>query len=281
MRLARFVVDGGESAGLVDGDFVSDLGLSGASVMQLLSPGMWKDLAKMPVLRRIPLAGLTLLAPVPTPRKFLAIGLNYPSHRVEAAKAGLTAGRAQIWFNKQVTCINGPRSPIVIPRVSTQVDYEGELGVVMGAAGRYVEEADALSLVAGYVVINDVSVRDWQIASPTMTLGKSFDTHGPIGPWLVSPDEVGDPQDLTLEVRVNGEVRQRTSTASMVNTCRQQIAHLSKVFTLEAGDILATGTPEGVGAFMDPPRYLAAGDVVTVSISKLGTIENRVVAEAS
>ncbi len=279
MKLARYLLDGGESSGLVEDGVVADLGLSGAEVMALLSPGMWSELGRRPVRRRLSLAGLEFLPPLPTARTFLAIGLNYASHRAEAARAGMTAGHTQIWFNKQVSCITGPRSPVFVPRVSRMVDYEGELGIVIGARGRYVSEEDALGLVAGYLAVNDVSVRDWQKASPTMTLGKSFDSHGPIGPWLVSPDEVGDPQDLDLEVRVNGELRQKTSTREMVHSCRAQISHLSQVFTLAPGDLLSTGTPEGVGALMDPPRYLAAGDVVTVAISKIGTLENRVVDE--
>jgi len=280
MKLARYLADGVVGFGLVQGDEVLDLGLGDDDVMQLLAPDMWPKLAERTVSRRLPLAELTLLPPVPRSRTFLAIGLNYASHRVEAARAGMTAGAAQIWFNKQVSCINGPRSPIVLPRVSTMLDYEGELGVVIGRRARYVTAAEALDVVAGYLVVNDVSVRDWQKASPTMTLGKSFDTHGPIGPWLVSPDEVGDPQDLDLEVHVNGELRQHESTRTMIHPVREQIAHLSQVFTLEPGDLLATGTPEGVGALMDPPRYLREGDVVTVSISKIGRLENRVVAEA-
>ena len=279
MKLARYLVGGVESAGLVEEDEIADLGLTGSEVMALLSPDMWTDLARRPVRRMLPVREVVLLPPVPTPRTFLAIGLNYASHRVEAARAGLTAGAAQIWFNKQVSCVSGPRSPIVMPRVSSMLDYEGELGIVMGARGRYVEEHDALDLVAGYLCVNDVTIRDWQKASPTMTLGKSFDTHGPIGPWLVSPNEVGDPQSLDLEVHVNGELRQRTSTGEMVHSCRAQISHLSKVFTLAPGDVLSTGTPEGVGALMEPPRYLAVGDVVTVSISKIGQLENRVIAE--
>jgi 2-keto-4-pentenoate hydratase/2-oxohepta-3-ene-1,7-dioic acid hydratase in catechol pathway len=280
MKLARFRFGGEDSAGLVDGDRVADLGLSAGQVMELLEHDLWRDLAARRPRRTLALGEVELLAPVPRPRKFLAIGLNYAAHRAESERtAGIKPASAQIWFNKQVTCVNGPYAPIEMPRVSHMLDYEGELGLVIGRRARHVAAADARALIAGYLVVDDVSVRDWQRASPTMTLGKSFDTHGPIGPWLVSPDEISDPARLTLTTHVNGELRQQASTGEMIHSIGEQIAHLTQAFTLEPGDLLSTGTPAGPGGMMVPPRYLAVGDVVRIEISGIGHIENRVVPE--
>jgi 2-keto-4-pentenoate hydratase/2-oxohepta-3-ene-1,7-dioic acid hydratase in catechol pathway len=163
--------------------------------------------------------------------------------------------------------------------VSEQVDYEGELGVVIGRACRHVDAADAHGVIAGYLVVDDVSARDWQYKAPTWTLGKSFDTHGPIGPWLVTVDEVEDPQDLRLRTFVNDDLRQDASTSEMILSCYKQVEVLSTVFTLEPGDIISTGTPSGVGIGRRPPEFLRAGDVVRIEIEGIGTIENPVIAE--
>jgi len=227
----------------------------------------------------IPLSAVKLEAPVLRPRKYLAIGLNYESHAAEAAKVGLKKPKHQIWFNKQVTCINGPYDPIHLPSVSDQLDYECELGLVIGKRCRHIKRDEAPSVIAGYLICNDVSVRDWQMRSPTATLGKSFDTHGPIGPWLVTPDEIGDPHDLDLRTLVNGEIRQDGNTRDLIFDCYQQVAELSTVFTLEPGDILSTGTPEGVGALMEPPQFMKEGDVVRIEIENIGHIENTVIRE--
>ena len=166
-----------------------------------------------------------------------------------------------------------------MPRASDWLDYEAELGVVIGRRCRHVSAEDAPSVVAGYLAVNDVTVRDWQIRSPTMTLGKSFNTHGPIGPWMVTPDEVPDPHALRLRMLVNGEVRQDVNTGEMIYDIWQQIAHLSTVMTLEPGDILATGTPSGIGAAFKPPQFRKVGDVMRVEIEGIGAIENIVVPE--
>ena len=166
-----------------------------------------------------------------------------------------------------------------LPRASDQLDYEAELAVVIGRSCRHVNVADAPKVVAGYMVANDVSVRDWQMRSPTMTLGKSFNTHGPIGPWIVTADEVPDPHALRMQMKVNGELRQEASTGEMIHNIWEQIAYLSTVMTLEPGDILATGTPSGVGVAMKPPSYRRIGDVMRVEIDGIGHIENIVVAE--
>lgn len=225
------------------------------------------------------LADVLLLPPVARPQKYLAIGMNYKAHAEEAARNGVPIPKSQLWFNKQVSCLNGPYQAIEMPRVSDKLDYEAELGVVIGKRCRHVSVEDAPSVVAGYLICNDVSVRDWQMRSPTFTLGKSFDTHGPIGPWLVTADEIADPHNLMMRCWVNGELRQQTSTGDMIYNIWEQIAYLSTVMTLEPGDVLATGTPAGVGVGFDPKRFLKVGDVVKVEVEGLGYIENTVVAE--
>ena len=224
----------------------------------------------------LPIEQVHLEAPVPDASKFLAIGLNYGDHIEES---GMEPPKHQMWFNKQVTCINAPFDPIHLPRVSDALDYEGELGIVIGRRCRHVPRERASEVIAGYCVVDDVSVRDWQMRAQTMTLGKSFDTHGPVGPWIVTPDEVGDPHALELRTWVNGELRQHSNTRHLIFDCFDQIAHLTAAFTLEPGDILATGTPAGVGMAFQPPRFLIAGDVVRIEIEKIGAMEHTVIVE--
>jgi 2-keto-4-pentenoate hydratase/2-oxohepta-3-ene-1,7-dioic acid hydratase in catechol pathway len=228
---------------------------------------------------RIAIADVRLLPPVPRPEKFLGIGMNYRDHAAEASKAGLETPPYQLWFNKQVSCITGPFDDVVKPNVSEKLDYEAELAVVIGRSCRHVTVADARSVIGGYMVSNDVSARDWQMRTPTHTLGKSFDTHGPIGPWLVLDSEIENPHALEIRMFVNGEQRQRGSTGSMIHNIFEQISYLSTVMTLKPGDILATGTPSGVGAALNPPRFLKPGDVMRVEIDGIGHIENPIVAE--
>ncbi len=225
-----------------------------------------------------PLSDLRLEAPV-EPSKYLAIGLNYKDHVAEARQIGFQVPDSQVWFNKQVSCINAPYGDVHKPGFSDMVDYEAELGVVIGRRCHRIGADEARRVVAGYLVCNDVSVRDWQRRSPTMQLGKSFNTHGPIGPWIVTADEIADPHALEIRMAINGELRQRASTGQMIHDIWQQIAYLSTVMTLEPGDVIATGTPSGVGAAMDPPQWLKVGDVMRVDIEGIGHIENRVVAE--
>jgi 2-keto-4-pentenoate hydratase/2-oxohepta-3-ene-1,7-dioic acid hydratase in catechol pathway len=222
------------------------------------------------------LTEIELLPAIEHPRKVPGIGLNYPLH---AAEGGAKVPAIQFWFNKQNSCINGPFAPVHLPAVSTQLDYEGELVAVIGRRARHVSRERALDFVAGYMVGNDVSVRDWQLRPPTTMIGKSFDTHGPIGPWLTTSDEIPDPGALRLRTYVNGEQRQATTTADMVFSIPEMIEHLSTAFTLEPGDLLFTVTPEGVGLLMKPPRFLTVGDRVRVEIDGLGAIENEIVAE--
>jgi len=282
MKLARFSRDGIVSLGKVTGDRVVDLSstLNGVASMRTL-------LARLPELRPAlekaqgedyPLAQVVLEAPIDDPQKFLAIGMNYEDHAREAEAAGVARPKHQLWFNKQVSCINGPYATIDLPKVSDRLDYEAELGVVIGQRCRHVSRESARDVIVGYLVVNDVSVRDWQAQSPTFTLGKSFDTHGPIGPWITTADEIQDPMNLHMRLTVNGAMRQQACTRDMIYSIYEQIAHLSTVMTLEPGDILATGTPAGVGGASG--FFLKAGDVVRVEIDGLGAIENRVAPEA-
>ncbi|WP_306231590.1 fumarylacetoacetate hydrolase family protein [Agrococcus beijingensis] len=283
MRLARFRAgDGGIRIGRVDGDTlvdVSDVPGVGTSLKAILP-----RLAELrPAIEGATgathaLVDVHLEAPIDDPQKYLGIGMNYKEHAEEAAAAGIPTPTSQLWFNKQVSCIVGPHDDIHKPIVSDALDYEIELAVVIGRACRHVSVEDARSVIAGYLVANDVSVRDWlQKRSPTFTLGKSFDTHGPIGPWLTTDDEIADPLDLRMRLTVNGEVRQDFQTNDMIYDIYEQIAYLSQVMTLQPGDILATGTPAGIGA--PTGRFLKVGDVVRAEIEGLGAIENTVVAE--
>jgi len=281
MKLCRFTQAGVTRIGKVVVDQVVDLsgvdGVTGSmraliADLDALKPAL--DAASAP---GYPLAAVKLEAPIVDPQKYLAIGMNYQAHADEAAAAGIPMPTSQLWFNKQVSCITGPYDAIDLPKVSEMVDYEAEMGFVIGKRAHDVSEADALSIVAGYLVCNDVTARDWQFRSPTYTLGKSFDTHGPIGPWITTADEVADPQALTLHLSVNGVERQRSSTGDMIYNIAAQIAYLSTVMTLEPGDVIATGTPSGVG--IASRSFLKDGDVVRVEVDGLGAIENPFVAE--
>ena len=221
------------------------------------------------------LAAARLLAPIERPGKYLAIGMNYAKHLEEADRLGVARASHQTWFNKQTTCITGPYDDID-PGVTEKLDYEVELGAVIGKPAKHVSATDARSHVFGYFVANDVSARDWQFHTPTFTMGKSFDTHGPIGPWIVTADEIADPHDLNLRTFVNGELRQQNNTNQMIHNLWAQIAYLSTAFTLESGDLIATGTPEGVGVGMEPQVFLKPGDVVRCEIDGIGAIENTV-----
>lgn len=223
----------------------------------------------------IPLSEVSLLPPIERPGKFMAIGMNYKKHVEEAKRLGVQVPEKQFWFNKQTSCIVGPFDEIEAG-VSEALDYEVELVAVIGKSAKGVTEEDAKHHVFGYMVGNDVSARDWQRHSPTFTIGKSFDTHGPIGPWIVTADEIEDPHDLMIRCLVNGVLRQEGNTGEMVYDLWQQVAYLSTAFTLDPGDLIATGTPSGVGVGMQPPQFLKSGDVVKCEVTGIGEIENRV-----
>ena len=220
----------------------------------------------------LPLEDAQLLAPVPRPGKIFAIGLNYADH---IAESKLGTPEHQVWFTKAVTSINGPYSPVQIPKISAFVDYEAELMAVIGKGGRHIPAERAVEHIFGYCVGNDVTERLWQHRTPQWSLGKSFDTHAPIGPWITTTDEVTDVHSLDLRCSVNGELRQSSNTRHLVFNVFQQVEHLSEAMTLEPGDLIFTGTPGGIGAAMDPRQLLKEGDVVRCEISGLGYIENR------
>jgi 2-keto-4-pentenoate hydratase/2-oxohepta-3-ene-1,7-dioic acid hydratase in catechol pathway len=281
VRLCQFADAVGMPAlGVVEGDEVVDLSAAGVptepahALAEAGRNGLEQLAGAAP---RLPLAETRLLAPA-TPRKYLAIALNYAEH---IAEMGMDAPEVPVFFNKQVTCVTGPGADVHMPKVSTLLDYEAELALVIGRRCRHVPVEQAHEVIAGYTCANDLSVRDWQGRAQTMTIGKSFDTHGPLGPWLVTPEEVGDPQDLRVRCHVNEELRQDASTAEMVFDCFQQVSHLSEAFTLEPGDVIATGTPAGVGIGRTPIRenVLHVGDTVRVEIERIGELVNTVVPE--
>ncbi len=217
-----------------------------------------------------------LRSPVPAPRKILGIGLNYLDH---AQETGRKPPEIQTWFVKQVTALNDPFGEVHLPMVSDKLDYEVELVVVIGKGGRHIKPENASDAIAGYTVGCDYSVRDWQKATPTMIMGKGFDTHAPIGPWIVTTDEIGDVDSLRLTTHVNGEKRQDALAGNLIHKIPDLIAHLSAAFTLEPGDLIFTGTPAGVAFAMDPPDYLKVGDKVRLEIDRIGAIENVIVPE--
>jgi 2-keto-4-pentenoate hydratase/2-oxohepta-3-ene-1,7-dioic acid hydratase in catechol pathway len=281
MKLATFTREAKTRVGAVVGDEIADLSGAGlpATMLALLEGGdaaMAAARAAVANARRFPLAQVRLEAPIARPPKILAVGLNYRAH---AEESGMPLPVVPIIFNKQSTSASGPFDVIHRPRESTQIDYEGELAVVIGKRCRRVPAARARSVVAGYAVANDVSVRDWQMRVPTMTMGKSWDTHCPFGPWITTAEEMTDPHNLDLRTWVNGELRQNANTSDLIFNSDQIIEHLSTAFTLEPGDVIVTGTPSGVGLWMDPQGWLKDGDVVKIEIAGLGAIENRVIDE--
>jgi len=252
-----------------------------SSVRDLLSLGhdwqrrAWDALARGPV-RHDP-ATAVLLAPVPDPRKIVCVGLNYRDH---AEETGSPIPGEPILFSKYPTTLVGHGANVVLPPESTQVDYEAELVVVVGRGGRRIPRDRAMDHVGGYAVGHDVSARDWQLNKPgkQWMAGKTFDTFAPVGPALVTPDEVGDPHNLGVRLRLNGQTMQDSSTSQLIFKVDELIAYLSTVFTLEPGDLIFTGTPPGVGMSRKPPVWLKPGDVVEVEIDKLGTLRNPMVA---
>jgi 2-keto-4-pentenoate hydratase/2-oxohepta-3-ene-1,7-dioic acid hydratase in catechol pathway len=227
-------------------------------------------------LHRLNLSDVKLLAPIPRPRKYLGIGLNYADHIDET---NLEKPEYPVFFTKQSCCVVGPDANIILPSISEKMDYECELAFVIGKKCKHVSLEEAPNVIAGFMIANDVTMRDWQFRSPTWTLGKSFDTHGPLGPWLVTRDEIANPHDLNLKTWVDDELRQNSNTQHMIFNCYEMIAYLSQAMTLEVGDVITTGTPSGVGVKMKPRGYLKAGQVVKIEIDGLGTLRNFVVNE--
>lgn len=225
---------------------------------------------------RIALDQVKLHAPVPRPGKYLGISLNYADHIEET---GRDKPEYPSFFTKQSTCVIGHGDAIHRPKVSDKLDYEGELAFVIGTRCRHVPVDKAHQVIAGFTIANDVSVRDWQFRSPTFTLGKSFDTHGPLGPWLVTSDEISDPHNLDLKTWIDDELRQNANTRQMIFNCYEMIAYLSQAMTLEPGDVITTGTPSGVGVKMTPRGYMLPGQTARVEIEGIGTLANPVIEE--
>ncbi len=302
MKLATFSERGAPEVGIVVAD-----GLVPIRRLDPALPGeMSALLARMGELRErleqlvdgghatLPLSAVTLHAPVPRPGKFMAIGLNYQKHRAEAVDAGIAVPRNQMWFTKQSSSITGPYGEVLKPRTALMFDYEVELAVVIGRRCRQVTAAEAPAFIGGFAVANDLSMRDWQLHNMPerleLMIGKSFDTHGPFGPWLVTPDELGDPHRLDLRCLVNGQLRQSSNTDDMIWNCYAQIEYLSAAMTLMPGDVLLTGTPPGSGFSPRTAKgaagrsrkasvFLEVGDVVRCEIDGIGHIEHTVVAD--
>jgi 2-keto-4-pentenoate hydratase/2-oxohepta-3-ene-1,7-dioic acid hydratase in catechol pathway len=278
MKLVRYSGRGSIKLGVVKGDGVIDLSKRWSSLSDDMIGliKMWPEVraAVSELVADAPadaaLADVHLLAPVSRPGKIMAIGLNYADHVQES---GQKTPPHQIWFTKAVTAINGPFDPIQLPIASEATDYEAELVVIIGQRCKHVTKARAAEVVFGYCAGNDVSVRDWQLRTSQWALGKSFDTHAPIGPWIVTADELGDPHTLGIRCFVNGEQRQNSNTRNLIFNVFDQIELLSRAMTLEPGDVIFTGTPGGVGMAMNPPRLLKPDDKVRVEIDRIGAIE--------
>jgi 2-keto-4-pentenoate hydratase/2-oxohepta-3-ene-1,7-dioic acid hydratase in catechol pathway len=284
MRLITFTHAGATRIGLLDGQEVIDLAAAAPELPSEMcafltagEPALERARAALAAGgNRLALADVHLESPVLRPPKILAVGLNYRDHVEEA---GMEVPKHPMIFNKQSTSAHPPNDPFHMPRASSALDYEGELAFVIGKRCRHVPAEHAAQVIAGYTICNDVSVRDWQLRVPTFTMGKSFDTHCPLGPAIVTADELGDPHSLDLGVWVNGESRQSSNTKNLIFDCFTLVEHLSTAFTLEPGDVVSTGTPGGVGIAAKPPKLLVTGDVVKIAIAGLGEIEAAVIDE--
>jgi 2-keto-4-pentenoate hydratase/2-oxohepta-3-ene-1,7-dioic acid hydratase in catechol pathway len=287
MRWVTVLTDEGPRAcGLLNGEYVDVKAAdpeAPASVRELLELGAdYQRRLSAALLRgvvRHDPARARLLAPVPDPRKIICIGLNYRDH---AAESGVPAPSEPVLFSKYPTALIGHNEAIVLPEVSQQVDYEAELVVVIGRGGRHITRARAMEHAGGYSLGHDVSARDWQLNKPgkQWMAGKTFDTFAPVGPALVTPDEVPDPHRLGIRLRLNGQTMQDSSTSQLIFRVDELISYVSQIMTLEPGDLIFTGTPPGVGMARKPPVWLKPGDEVEIEIDRLGTLSNRVVAES-
>ena len=282
MKLVNFLYKGEKNIGaLLDDGVCSFKSISDKYSMSMmefieqledLSPKVSKFINSNPEV--IPLSEIEFLPVIERPGKVLAVGLNYKDH---AKETGMDLPKVPMIFTKQSTSVLGHQGEIHKPKVSDAVDYEGEMAFVIGKKCRHVSKEDALDVIAGVTICNDVSVRDWQIASPTFTMGKSFDTHCPIGPYIVTMDEISDIHNLKIKTYVNDELRQDSCTDQLIFDCFDLIEHITKAFTLEPGDIIATGTSSGVGVVLG--KYLVPNDVVRIELENVGTLENKVVLE--
>ena len=282
MKLVNFLFKGEKNVGaLVDDGVCSFKSISDKYSISMtefieqiheLSPEVSKFIDSNPEV--IPLSEIEFLPVIERPGKVLAVGLNYRDH---AKETGMDLPEVPMIFTKQSTSVLGHQGEIHKPKVSDAVDYEGEMAFVIGKKCRHVSKEEALDVIAGVTICNDVSVRDWQIASPTFTMGKSFDTHCPIGPYIVTMDEISDIHNLKIKTYVNDELRQNSCTDQLIFDCFDLIEHITKAFTLEPGDIIATGTSSGVGVVLG--KYLIPNDVVKIELENVGTLENKVILE--
>lgn len=285
MKLVTFTHAGSTRIGVLDDGGVIDLAIATPSLPKEMCAFLEAGNDALAAAKkaaasgspRIALSDVKIEAPILRPPKILAVGLNYKDH---IAESGMMTPEVPMIFNKQSTSATGPTDVIHIPRAApAQIDYECELAVVIGRRCRHVPQNRATEVIAGYTIANDVSVRDWQLRVPTFVMGKSWDTHCPLGPCIVTADEIGDPHGLEIKTFVNGEVRQHSNTRELLFNCFELVEHLTTAFTLEPGDVISTGTPSGVGFAMKPPQFLKPGDTVKIAIDKIGEIENPVIAE--
>jgi 2-keto-4-pentenoate hydratase/2-oxohepta-3-ene-1,7-dioic acid hydratase in catechol pathway len=278
MKLATYTDNGQTRTGIVVGDNIIDSGVDGTMIDLIRDWDALKSGLEVKAAADVgvPLSSVKLEAPVQRPGKIFAIGLNYADH-IEESK--METPQRQVWFTKAQTSVNAPYADIEIALGTVTNDYEVELVAIIGKGGKHIAEADAPAAIFGYCVGNDVTERMWQHGSPQWSLGKSFDTHAPMGPWIVTADEVGDPHALGLRCFVNGEKRQESNTNHLVFNIWQQVEHLSVGMTLEPGDCLFTGTPGGIGAAMDPRQFLQPSDIVRCEVDRLGHIEGTMIAE--
>ncbi len=283
MRFVNIGRRGYGEPGVISGDEI--IGIKGAGIEDLLSmiaggadalDRVSRWIYNPPSGERLEAAITPLLAPIPRPPKIICIGLNYLDH---ARESNLAVPETPTMFAKFPTSVIGPGQPIILPKHSTKPDYEAELAVVIGKSGRYIPEASWRDYVFGYTIINDVSARDFQMATSQWMIGKTFDTFCPMGPAIVTADEIEDPHNLGISLSIGGETLQASNTSNLIFNLPKIIAYLSSVFTLEPGDVIATGTPAGVGFARNPPRWLRAGDEVRINIEGIGELANPVIAE--
>ena len=280
MRFVTFELDGKSRPGLVIGEAVADLSYKGfhslLEVIEAIATGSLDPATLTPSDRTHPLSSVRLLAPIPKPRKLICVGLNYLDH---AKESGAEIPKVPTIFNKFATTVIAPGDNIVLPKVSSQPDYEGEFAVIVGRGGRHIQAENWRDHVFGYTIVNDVSARDYQRATTQWLMGKTFDTFAPMGPWVVTVDEIADPHALDIATEINGAVLQDSNTRELIFKIPELLAFLSSVFTLEPGDIVSTGTPAGVGFARTPPRWLRPGDDVRVRVSGIGELRSSVIAE--
>jgi ureidoglycolate lyase len=280
MKIARYTADGETRLGVVDHEkiFPIDDVIPNLSPIELIErwPEIKEKLSKGAAEAAVDYSGVRFEAPIDRPGKILALGMNYADH---VAEGGMAMPEHQVWFCKHVNCVNGPFASVQIPKASEATDYEVELVAVIGKKGRHISKSEAPEYIFGYCVGNDVTARDWQLRTPQWMLGKSFDTHAPFGPWITTADEIADPHSLAIQCFVNGALRQDSNTRHMIFTLWDQVEHLSQAMTLEPGDLIFTGTPQGVGFARNPREVLKPGDIVRCQIDRLGHIENKFVAE--